>query len=310
MWPTAVALALVLVATGGVAASLFVRRPLAVLAWLGRRSLRRAGLAMHRRQTPSGPVVFFEGGAGPTLAFLHGAGDQAGSWARTVRPLVRRFHVVVPDLPGHGDSAPANGPLPMETFLAGASAVLDEVTVAVPAIIVGHSLGAWVATLYAARRPERVARLVLVNGGAILGERSDVNLMPRDRAEAARVLAELRDPSSPKVPGYLLDDIVRQANAGPIARMAAAAATLPPFLMDGRLGSIAIPVDLLWGESDRMMPVAYARRMLEAFPAARLTMIPRCGHVPQHESPRGFRAALDGVLAAGPPATRPAETSA
>lgn len=310
MWQASVAVALVAVAAGGIAAGLFVRRPLAVLAWVGKRSLLRAGLAKRRAEAPAGPVVFFEGGAGPTLVFLHGAGDQAGSWARTVQPLVKRFHVVVPDLPGHGESAPANGPLPMETILAGASAALDEVTVGAPAIIVGHSLGAWIATLYAARRPERVARLVLVNGGAILGERPDVNLMPKDRAEAARVMAELRDASSPKVPGYLLDDIVRQANAGPIARLFAATATLPQFLMDGRLGSIAVPVDLLWGESDRMMTLAYARRMLDALPAARLTTIPRSGHVPQHESPRGFRAALDCVLAAGPPAARPPETSA
>jgi pimeloyl-ACP methyl ester carboxylesterase len=73
-------------------------------------------------------------------------------------------------------------------------------------------------------------------------------------------------------------------------------------MLIGRLGEITTPVDLLWGASDRLLPLAYAERMAAQLPAARVTPIARCGHVPQAECPERFAAALAELLAAAPPA--------
>jgi pimeloyl-ACP methyl ester carboxylesterase len=278
------------------------RHPLAAAAWSNRRRLTRLGLRKTSIASEVGLQRYWVGGTGPTLVLLHGAGDQAGSWARLAAALASRYRLVVPDLAGHRDSAPASGPLSIATVLAGTSAVVMRETEGGPAIVAGHSLGAWIATLFAATHPDRVARLILINGGPIVGERADVNLMPKDRAEALRTLGELRDPSSRPIPPFVIDDIIRQAQNGPIARLTAAALDAGPYLMDGRLHTMTRPVDLVWGESDRMMPVSYAQRMLAALPAARLTTVARCGHAPLTERPGEFIGIIERVLASPPPA--------
>lgn len=280
----------------------FYRHPLAAAAWSNRRKLTRLGLRKTSIASEVGPQTYWVGGAGPTLVLLHGAGDQAGSWARLAAALVSRYRLVVPDLAGHSDSAPASGPLSIATVLTGTSAVVMRETAGRPVIVAGHSLGAWIAALFAAAHPDRVARLILINGGPIVGERADVNLMPKDRAEALRTLAELRDPSSRPIPPFVIDDIIRQAQNGPIARLTAAALGAGPYLMDGRMHTVTMPVDLVWGESDRMMPLNYARRMLAALPAARLTTVARCGHAPLTERPFEFIGTIEQVLASPPPA--------
>jgi pimeloyl-ACP methyl ester carboxylesterase len=84
---------------------------------------------------------------------------------------------------------------------------------------------------------------------------------------------------------------------------------LVSHLLDGRLGEVTVPVDLVWGESDGLIPLAYAERMKDQLPRARLTVIEKCGHVPGAECPERLLAALKDVLAADPPAARPEEPS-
>ena len=207
-----------------------------------------------------------------------------------------KFDVLVPDLPGHGDSAPRAGPLGVGAILEGIEEFLAQAVPGAPLILVGNSLGAWIATLYALRHPERVARVVLVNGGALLGGRPDVSLMPKDRAEARHALNATRCPGSRPVPDFVIDDIMRQARRGPIGRMAAAAAGMFPYLLDGRLHEIRVPVDLLWGVCDQLMPLSYAEKMLAALPAARLTTLPKGGHVPHRECANDFALKLIDLL--------------
>ena len=279
---------------------LFFTRPLAVYEWQTRFALRSAGFTRHQVDTPVGPQTVFRGGSGPLLVLLHGAGDQAGGWSRVAPELARRFTVIVPDLPGHGASAPAHGALPMATVLGGLEAVLEKELAGGRATIVGNSLGGWLALLVAHRRPELVERAVLENGGAIRGHEEEISLLPRDRAQAREVMALLRGPAAKPIPGFVLDDVVRAARVGPLARFAATASTMEGYLLDGRLGEIAAPVDLVWGASDRVFPLDYARRMMAEMPRARLAALAECGHVPHVECPSAFVAALLPLLGTQP----------
>jgi pimeloyl-ACP methyl ester carboxylesterase len=240
------------------------------------------------------------------VVLLHGAGDQAGTWADVVPPLLDEHHLVIPDLPGHGDSDPAEGSLGVGTVLEGIEAVLERRTSG-PVTVVGNSLGGWIAMLLAAGGEHPIERLVLVNGGALRGE-GRVNLMPADRAEARELMARMRSPESPELPGFVLDDVVRVARTGPIARLSQTADEMGSYLLDGRLDSVQVPVDLLWGADDQVMPLRYARRLEEGLAAVRLTTLPDCGHVPQRECPADFAGALARVLAQPPPAPTAAVT--
>lgn len=304
----------------------FMRNPLSALAGARRRALDKAGFQKVELGSGGERLTAFVAGNGPPLLFLHGTGDQAGTWADVARDFTGSFRVVVVDLPGHGDSDPQNGDLPMATVMAGSERLLAAVTTAAsaaagpagllgpptgverqPAIVVGNSLGAWLATLLAARHPEQVARLVLVNGGPLF-EPGGPSLVPKDRAEAGKLMALLRDPESPPLPGYVLDDVVRRAGRGPIGRLTKDVPGLIAHLLDeAALAKIETPTELLWGASDQLMKPSYAERLLVAMPAARLTLIERCGHLPQVECPRQLASELARLLAAAPPPRRVSE---
>ena len=127
------------------AAWLFLKRPLALLAWGTRRSLIATGLKKQVVQTPAGAQTVFVGGTGPVLVLLHGAGDHAGTWAQAAKALAKDHTLVIPDLAGHGDSAPATGPIDTAQIYAGIEATLTSQTPGQAVTLVGNSLGAWMA---------------------------------------------------------------------------------------------------------------------------------------------------------------------
>ncbi len=108
-------------------------------------------------------------------------------------------------------------------------------------------------------------------------------------------MSSLRDPSSPPVSDPILDDVVRLAKVGPMPRLVAGGDMLW-FLMDRRLDELTVPVELVWGESDQVVPLSYAEKLLHLLPRARLERVPRCGHVPQQECPGRFADSLAAAL--------------
>ncbi|MGH7751646.1 MAG: alpha/beta fold hydrolase, partial [Gemmatimonadales bacterium] len=231
---------------------------------------------------------------------VHGAGDYAGAWALVAPQLARQYRVLIPDLPGHGESEPASGPLKLGQVLQGLEGLLEQRGGKEPVTLVGNSLGGWVALLYAQRHPDRVARVVSVCGG---GPRLElkVSLMPANREEARRLMRALLDSSTSTPPDYVLDDLVRTTRTGAMGRLMAESADMEQYFLDGHFHEIRTPVDLLWGASDQVVPVAVARRMESELPAARLTVIPRCGHVPQRECSGAFETELNRILSSPPP---------
>jgi len=283
------------------------KRPLTIDAWMSRSALKVNGLEVAELATESGSMTVWEGGSGPTLVLLHGAGDQAGAWARTVGGLVTDHRVVIPDLPGHAKSDPRSGPIHMEQLLDGLNRVMDAYCADDPVVIVGNSMGAWLGFLYAREHPMRVARLVAVNGGPLFEPDPQINIFPTTRDEARETMKGLMGPGSPQIPGYVLDDIVRRTGNGPAARFAQTAAEMGVYLLDGRLDEVTVPVELVWGAADQLLTVDYAQRMVDGLPRARLHPIKGCGHVPQRECPLRFIDALKTALAEPPPEPQPEE---
>ena len=108
----------------------------------------------------STPVL--EGGAGAPLVLLHGPGEFAGKWRAILPGLVARYRVVAPDLPAHGESDLRGRGLDGGAALAWLEALLERTCPSPPAIV-GHVLGGAMAARFAARWPQRLSRLVLVD---------------------------------------------------------------------------------------------------------------------------------------------------
>src|SRR5450631_824716 len=167
-------LAIVALLAGGV---LYVwKRPLTVFRGFNRRALVKAGLEKKTLETRAGKQTYFQGGTGPALVLVHGAGDQAGTFANVAPALAKKFTLLVPDLAGHGESAPAEGPISLGTILDSLDAVLVKEAGNAPVTLAGNSMGAWIATLYAKNNPARVKHIVLIDGGALLGDPTDLTL--------------------------------------------------------------------------------------------------------------------------------------
>ena len=286
---------------------IFYRRPVATAFWLRRMALRRAGFRKTRLSTTVGEQVVWHGGAGPLLVLLHGAGDQAGTWYRVAPELMRQFQLVIPDLAGHGESEPRTGVLSLGTLLAALEQVLDaNEWHGQPIVLVGNSLGAWMSMLYAEKHPERVRRVILIDGGPIRGA-SKIGIMPKNREEARRAIDAVLDSSSPRRPDFVLDDLVRVSNTGPISRLLAAGEEdMSKYLLEDKLADFQIPVDLVWGDSDRLVPLDYAKKLLSQLPHCTLSVLERCGHGPQLECPHKLTQALLRLL--GPDRSLPAKT--
>jgi pimeloyl-ACP methyl ester carboxylesterase len=280
-----------------VAMGSFVLRPFSWLERMGKARLRWDGFRRAEAPGPRGRVVYRQGGTGPVLVLLHGANDQSGAWALVAGRLAASRRLVLPDLPGHGESDPKAGPLGIGDLLAGVEAVIEAAAPGARSSLVGNSLGGFLALLYAERHPERVDRVVLLNGAAIRAEPgAAISLLPRTREEARATMDALTAPESPRVPAFILDDLVRRGPTSPLARLLAVPIE-DRHVLDDRLSGMATPVSLVWGEADRYMPVSYAETVKSRLPSARLEVLPGCGHVPQRECPDRLLPALERALA-------------
>jgi pimeloyl-ACP methyl ester carboxylesterase len=272
-----------------------VRHPIATFERLGRWKLRSAGLKRHELPGEHGRLVWWSSGSGPVLMLLHGANDSAAGWARVVEPLARGRRLVVPDLPGHGQSGPGEGPLPIGDMLAGIDRVAKEESPSQPLTLVGNSMGGWLGLLYAREHPDRVARVIVENGAPVAAGIGKVNMLPKNSVEMRATLEALTGPDAPSFPEFVVEDLVRRTPSSSFARVART--DLRPYVLDGRLGEIRVPVTLVWGDSDDLLPIAYAEALRSQLPDAQLEVLPRCGHVSHRECPDKFVAAIEKAVA-------------
>lgn len=278
--------------------------PVDLLVAMSRMQLRLAGCTPREIDAPRGPLTVYEGGDGDrddAVVLIHGMGHQAGSWAPAIRPLADRHRVLVPDLPGHGKSAPQDGPLALADELEGLKALLDDPRAPERVTLVGNSMGGWVALLYARAHPERVQRVISENGGGLAFELDGVTLTPDTPEEMKKALQAI---GSPVPGGWFLRDLVRSIQEGPAPRLMAGDDSA--LLLDGRLGEVQVPVDLVWGVEDRILPLEYAQRLAQGLPDARLHRLEGCGHIPHQQCPGSFVETLLSLLDGAP---RPRETS-
>jgi pimeloyl-ACP methyl ester carboxylesterase len=280
---------LILLVLFGIGAAVFVwRAPFAAGAIAGRATLRLSGFEKVTASASRGPITYFRAGQGPPLIFLHGANDQAGTWARIAPAFTATHRVVVADLAGHGQAQPSEGPLEFGDLVAGVRAVVEAERQGGRVVLVGNSLGGFLSLEHALHHPDQVALVVAVNGAVFRGGNQQAAglLLPKTRAEARRVIEALMSPKSPRVPDFVLDDLLRRTPTTPLARlMASPPESMQRWLIDDRLGDIRTPVALVWGADDRLIPISYAEQAREKLPSATLQTIADCGHVPQRECP-------------------------
>jgi pimeloyl-ACP methyl ester carboxylesterase len=262
-------------------------------------------------------ISYLEAGEGPLLLLVHGMAGTARNWDSVIEPLALRSHVVAADFPGHGESAPGGGDYSLGSLASG----LRDLMIALGherATLVGHSLGGGVALQFAYQFPEMVERLVLVSSGGlgpevgailraaalpgadlfiratagpgatgarmITGALGKVGLRPNaDLAEVGRAYGSLADRDRRKAFLSTLHAVVDTEGQ----RVAA---------LDRLYLAADLPILIVWGERDPIIPVAHGRAAHAQLPGSRLEVFPDAGHVPMQESPGRFAAVLQRFL--------------
>lgn len=265
-------------------------------------------------------------GSGPAILLIHGIGDNSTTWETVQARLGQRFTVIAPDLLGHGRSDKPRADYSVAAYANGMRDLLsvlgiDRVTV------VGHSLGGGVAMQFAYQFPQLVDRLILVGAGGVT---KDVNIalraaslplgsealallrlplvlpalqalgriaggalgstgLGRDLPQALRILADLPEPTASSAFARTLRAVVDWR--GQVVTM-----------LDRCYLTQSVPVQLIWGSADSVIPVSHAHMAHAAMPGSQLEIFDGCGHFPFHDESDRFVEAVQRFIDSTEPA--------
>lgn len=297
-----------IVAAAGLVALLWPGRAEPVDAWLP-----AAGLVPVRARVGGDEIRYVRTGSGPPVVLVHGIASSIYTWRDVLPELAGRHEVVALDLPGFGGSSQPPD-LSFERLPAAVLGLADQLGLQRFALV-GHSLGGAVSTLVAARRPERVRRLVLIDAAGY-------NQAPGQRPWLLRLIASPAGApleALPAPPRWLVWLGLRQvfeddsrvdaaridSYAAPAARPGAAAALRALLGSDPGADfataarSVQAPTLVIWGEEDRWTPVEHAELFRRDVARARVEIVRGSGHMPQEERPEDVKRLLREFLSEG-----------
>lgn len=286
---------------------------------------------LHYRTIHGYRRAFRIAGEGPAILLIHGIGDNSTTWNTVQTALAQRFTVIAPDLLGHGKSDKPRADYSVAAYANGMRDLLsvldiDRVTV------VGHSLGGGVAMQFAYQFPQFVDRLILVGAGGVT---KDVNIALRAASlpMGTEALALLRLPMvlpALQVAGRVAGTVLGTTKVGrDLAEMMRILADLPEptassafartlravvdwrgqvvTMLDRCYLTESVPVQLIWGSHDSVIPVSHARLAHAAMPGSRLEVFAGAGHFPFHDDPDRFVETVQRFIDSTEPATHDQE---
>lgn len=249
--------------------------------------------ARHHRLCVAGTVLHWrEWGQGQPLVLLHGGHGSWMHWARNIGPLAQHFRVLVPDMPGFGDSddftLPPHDPQRLDALLDALAQSLALLAPQQPLYLAGFSFGGAIAGLLAVRCAQ-VQRLVLLGPGGHGGARREtVPLLDwRTDDTLARSMALRQNLAVFMLSGEgAVDALAERIHTASCeaTRFRSKAISRRPLLQDALQGYTR-PVLLVWGEADvTAQPMEMAQTLQQQRPERDWTIIPSAGHWVQYES--------------------------
>lgn len=264
-------------------------------------------------------------GSGPALLLLHGLGCDHTTWLPVIEQLARKYTVIAPDLLGHGQSDKPRADYSVGGYANGMRDLLtvlniDKVTV------VGHSLGGGVAMQFGYQFPERTERIVLVAPGGLgpevtpliravslpgFNELMGLLTLPgvrhlgiagmhalartgltltHDLDEVAEIYDSFKDPRARKAISHVVRAVVD--TRGQLVTM-----------VDRAYLTQAMPMLIVWGENDKVIPVHHARTAAAVAPGAVVEVLGNSGHFPHKDHPERFVKIVNDFIRSTQPAS-------
>jgi pimeloyl-ACP methyl ester carboxylesterase len=268
---------------------------------LSRRIMLQGGATRHEARLGGMSINYFQQAPttrrqGPPLLLVHGIADNALTWALVMRLLAYDHPVYAIDLPGYGLSGtPAGRRYATLDEMREVLALFIREVIGRPGLVVGNSMGGWLAVKLAWSAPELVRALVLLDaGGAPLQGRVSwepfAELIGVRDLKSSRVILRQMFGAVPAPLLYLgqrgLQELFqRQVVRDFVANLAAAATSEEALLRPDELRRLPAPAALVWGRRDTFLPPGSLEFFRENMPGAPTLLLRRCGHMPQRERP-------------------------
>ena len=238
----------------------------------------------------------------PTLLLIHGFPLSSQMWEPQLDDVGEFARVIAPDLRGHGQSDSVSGKYSIQMLADDCADLLGHLNVATPFVVCGLSMGGYVALEFYRRYPEQVAGLILASTRP--GADSAEGKAGRDKAaETARndgatavsagmlpkMLASKNYQSDEELVEYVEDIMQTVSLNGVVGALAAMRDRVDSTPM---LSEIDVPVLIIHGADDQIIPTSEAEGMHKAIPSSELVIIPEAGHLPNLEQPDVFNDAV------------------
>ena len=251
-------------------------------------------------------------GQGLPVLFVHGFPLSRGIWQKQVDAFRSSHRVIAPDLRGFGESATKPGTATMAQFAADLHALLQKLKTG-PVVLVGHSMGGYIAFAFARKFPEMLRGLVLVGtrpgndtAETAAGRRTTADKV---KAEGPQAVIKAMAPKmlsagnqDPGMPGEVRHLMVSSGVEGVIGALLGMAERPDVTEM---LPKISVPTLVVTGADDTIIPSAESEKMAQVIPGAWLEVIPHAGHLVAFERADEFNRAMKTWIGATGESGRP-----
>lgn len=238
----------------------------------------------------------------PTLLLIHGFPLSSSLWTMQMDDLESYVRVIAPDLRGHGNSDNVPGPYSVEMLADDCADLLAHLNVPTPFVVCGLSMGGYVALEFYRRYPEHVAALILTatraapdsdegkeNRNRMMETTRNNGVTAVNKAMLPKLFAPDNYENDSELVGFVQEMMEKTSVEGMVGALAAMRdrPDSRPMLAD-----IDVPVLIIHGEHDQIVPLAEAEEMVEAIPDAELVVLEDAGHLPNLEQPDDFNEAV------------------
>ena len=270
-----------------------------------------AGLSARTATVDGLTLHYYEGGPadGDTLVMIHGFGANRDNWLRMARHFTERYRVIALDLPGFGESSKPDASYDVASQTERLHAFVTALNIEKPHLI-GNSMGGHIAALYAARYPDQVSSIALLDNAGITSprmsemfqmiERGQPNPLVVRKAEDFGTLMDFVFVNPPPLPDSLKRHFAEQSMANQAIYDKIFSQLRERYVpLEPELPKIQVPTLLLWGEQDRVLDVSSIEVMKPLLKQPSVVIMPDCGHAPMIERPeetaRHYQAFLDSL---------------
>jgi abhydrolase domain-containing protein 6 len=255
-----------------------------------------AGLTKKEIKIDDHNIVYLEGGKGPTILLLHGYTANKDAWIMLAPYLTKNYHVVIPDLPGYGESSM------IEKDSYDLSNQMSRLHKFIQALelkkfhIMGNSMGGLFAGTYAVRYPDEVISVGLFDAAGVtslekslvfkMAEKGENPLLLKDSNDMPR-WAALLFVKPPSLPYPIKKVMIKTALANRQFYEKERKEIFPDFSsLEKDLPKIKAPALILWGDQDKVVDISSVPVFEKGLKNHKTVIIKDCGHVPMMEKPQ------------------------